>query len=326
MPKNDFAKFRKYSLIRKETSFDVEKATAELVDHCEKSLMKNISLTLLADDRFRGKFGNVCASLMWSVSLMPLHNHDFYEINYVEKGKCIEYIGNRAFVLEEGDFLLLPPTVCHASNPVGDSKCVNMIFKSEWICGVERQLSTDAQDNYLKRLQMQNTYMVFSAKNHMAFDTAKHIMSLFEAAEKLPEHHVLYVECLALKMLLEFLECKYTETFYTSEKKYISGATTEAVLQYIKNNLSTVTLENIAAHFGYSTAHLSRLIKKYTGSSFSTYLMLERITRAEHLLAKTDIAITKVPATIGIESKEYFSRVFKKYNNVSPSQYRKMHR
>ena len=38
----------------------------------------------------------------------------------------------------------------------------------------------------------------------------------------------------------------------------------------------------------FLTMLLSKLIKKYTGNGFSTYLSLERMIRAEYLLAKTD--------------------------------------
>lgn len=77
MPKNDFEKYLKYSLIRDKSTFDVDKAIAELVDHCEKALMKNISFTLLADDRFKESTGNIRAGWMGR-SVYPLHNHDFF--------------------------------------------------------------------------------------------------------------------------------------------------------------------------------------------------------------------------------------------------------
>jgi AraC-like DNA-binding protein len=47
---------------------------------------------------------------------------------------------------------------------------------------------------------------------------------------------------------------------------------------------------------------------------------------AEHLLSKTDMPIREIAVSTGLESPEYFSRVFKKYNGVSPMQYRKEHR
>lgn len=324
MPVNDLGKFSKYSPEKKEIFFDVERTISQTVDHAEKLRLKGINLTLLADDFFRKNKGNVSASIMFTGCVVPPHNHDYFEINYVISGKCVEYIGGSTFILNEGDFLLMPPSVYHAPNPVGNSKCVNILIRSDWIGGVEKKLIAYDLDSFLTRMQKQNTYMIFFAKNSTAFETANHMTDMFEDGKARPRYYELYAESLALKLLLELSECSYTETFYSSSKKCISGNMTEAILQYIKDNISTAELESTADHFGYSPSHLSRLIKNHTGNGFATYIMLQRMLRAEQLLSKTDIPIGKIPAMIGLESKEYFSRVFKKFNNISPSEYRKI--
>jgi len=324
MPINDFGKFSKYSPPKKEIVYDAEKTASELVSHAEKLRMKNINLTLLADDFFRDSRGVVASSVMFTGAIIPPHNHDYFEINYVISGQCVEYIGNRAFILEEGDFLLMPPAVSHAPGPVGHSKCVNVLMKCDWISSIEKRLIAYDLNNFLTRIQKQNTYMVFKAKDKPAFETAKFMSNACSDKEKQHNYHDIYTESLALKMLIELSECNCTETFYTSPKPHIAGNVSEAILQYIKDNLSAADLESTADHFGYSPSHISRLIKKHTGNGFSTYIILQRILRAEYLLAKTDIPIGRIPAIIGLDSKEYFSRVFKKYNNVSPQQYRSM--
>ena len=322
MPVNDLGKFMKYSPQKKEIVFDVDKTVSETVNHAEKLKLKDISLTLLADDFFRENLGNISASIMYTGSVIPPHNHDYFEINYVISGKCAQYIGGNTFILEEGDFLLMPPSVCHAPGVVGNSKCVNILMRSEWIRSLEKKLIAYDLDSFITRMQRQNTYMVFSAKDGRAFESANSLTEMFENKNSRTRYHELYAESLALKMLLELSECKCTETFYTSPKPYVSGNIPEAILQYIKDNISTAELESTADHFGYSPSHLSRLIKKHTGNGFSAYIMLQRMLRAEQLLSKTDIPIGKIPAMIGLDSKEYFSRMFKRFNNVSPSEYR----
>ena len=325
MPANDLGKFLKYSPEKKEVFFDVEKTISQTVDHAEKLGMKGILLTLLADDFFRENKGSISASVMYTKSVVPPHNHDYFEINYVISGKCVEYIGNRTFILDEGDFLFMPPVVHHAPNPVGDSICVNILMKSEWVSTLENRIITYDLDSFLTRMQKQNTYMVFKAKEKKAFSTANELYNLFIDRKSKP-YRELFAENLAEKLLLELSECDFSETYYTSPVPRVSSDTHSAILQYITNNISTATLSDVADHFGYSKTHLSRLIKNHTGNGFSKYIMLQRILRAEQLLSKTDIPIGKIPAMIGLDSNEYFSRVFKKYNNVSPFQYRNMHK
>ena len=321
MPANDLGKFMKYSPQKDEICFDVEKAISQTVDHAEKLKLKGIRLTLLADDFFGENKGSISARIMYTGAIVPPHNHDYFEINYVISGKCVEYIGNRTFILDEGDFLLMPPAVHHAPNPVGDSKCVNILMKSDWISRLEKRIIAYDLDSFLTRMQKQNTYMVFKAKNRDAFNTANRLCGLFDGGES-KHYRELCAENLAEKLLLELSECDFSETYYTSPAPRVTADIHSALLQYISDNISTASLSDVADHFGYSKTHLSRLIKNHTGNGFSTFIMLQRMLRAEQLLSKTDIPIGKIPAMIGLDSKEYFSRMFKRFNNVSPSEYR----
>lgn len=326
MPVNDFDKFRKYAPIKEAEYLGVEKNFSALIDNAEKFNLKGVQLTLLADDFFGEDKGSVSAQFMSTETHIPPHNHDFHEINYVISGKCAQYIGGRTFVLEEGDFLFMPPSVFHASAPVDDSICVNILLKSKFVSDFEKKLISYDLDNYLTRMQKQNTYMVFKAKGLLADDTAKGLTEYFKSKENQLRYHDLYAERLVEKLLLELSECESEETAFSAKRYFSTTDISAIILQYIRDNISSATRESVADHFGYSPIHLSRIIKKHTGNSFSTFILLQRMLRAEHLLTQTDISIGKIPAMIGLDSKEYFSRAFKKYNNVSPRQYRNMHK
>ena len=48
-----------------------------------------------------------------------------------------------------------------------------------------------------------------------------------------------------------------------------------------------------------------------------------RVKRAAELLENTDLPMQKVGEEVGFSDQNYFSRIFKKYNGVSPLNYRK---
>ena len=100
----------------------------------------------------------------------------------------------------------------------------------------------------------------------------------------------------------------------------------DIILQYIRDNISSINLESASAHFGYTGAHLSRLVKKYTGSSFAVFVNTQRILKAEYLLSATGVPISSIQSLVGLDSKEYFSRMFKKLSGMTPSDYRKKYR
>ena len=72
-----------------------------------------------------------------------------------------------------------------------------------------------------------------------------------------------------------------------------------------------------------SIGHLSTLIKKETGMSFTEYITEKRMEDAKKLLLKEELSIEEVAEKVGYHDYFYFTKAFKKYAGVSPSIYRK---
>ena len=95
------------------------------------------------------------------------------------------------------------------------------------------------------------------------------------------------------------------------------------ILQYVKDTYTTLTLPELAAKFGYSESQIARIIKKYTGFTYSTYVMTLRINTATFLLKSTKYTVAQIAETVGIKSPEYFCRLYKKQVGYSPIQHKK---
>lgn len=100
-------------------------------------------------------------------------------------------------------------------------------------------------------------------------------------------------------------------------------------LKYIKEYLDNhykekVTLDTLADQFFINKFYLTRIFKEQYGSSINNYLIQKRITSAKQLLRFTDNSIDYICAECGIEDANYFSRLFKKVEGVSPGEYRKL--
>ena len=92
---------------------------------------------------------------------------------------------------------------------------------------------------------------------------------------------------------------------------------------YIEEHHNSVTLNSLAAHFGYTPEYTSRLIRKITGSSFMELLSESRMKHAIALLNSTSLPVSNVANAVGYESTENFIRVFKKRYSMTPSAYRR---
>jgi two-component system response regulator YesN len=101
----------------------------------------------------------------------------------------------------------------------------------------------------------------------------------------------------------------------------------KAVEQYITDNLKEdINLKDTAAKFNLSPYYFSRTFKKVFGYNFSDYLNLIRINKAKELLKDDSLSIKEICYLVGYSDPNYFSKVFKKYEGVTPTEYReKLH-
>jgi len=83
-----------------------------------------------------------------------------------------------------------------------------------------------------------------------------------------------------------------------------------------------VTLNEVAEHAFVSTYYISRMFKKEMGKNFVDYLNELRIEKAKELLKDVQFKTYEVAEKVGIPDAHYFSRLFKKYVGVTPTEYR----
>lgn len=116
---------------------------------------------------------------------------------------------------------------------------------------------------------------------------------------------------------------KAKEYVHTLEQ---SQSVVERVIQFIKLHISEdLSREEIANHVFLNPDYLTRIFKKETGMAISDYLFQERLRLAQELLAKTEIPIGAIASRIGYANFSHFSRMFKKYTNLNPNEYRQLH-
>ena len=103
-----------------------------------------------------------------------------------------------------------------------------------------------------------------------------------------------------------------------------SGDIVKDICSYIDENLGNeLTRDEIAGRFFLSKDYISHIFKDTMGVSLIDYINKEKIRVAKHLLKTTGLPIGIVSSKVGYSNFAYFSRVFKKYEGVSPNEYRR---
>ena len=97
------------------------------------------------------------------------------------------------------------------------------------------------------------------------------------------------------------------------------------VRMYLEENyFSRVSLDTLSSLFYIDKFYLCSQFKEQYGVSVMDYLISVRITEAEKLIRFTDKTMDEIANAVGINGAAYFSRLFKKVEGVSPSEFRKM--
>lgn len=83
-----------------------------------------------------------------------------------------------------------------------------------------------------------------------------------------------------------------------------------------------INMNSLASDTGMSPRSFNRRFKDATGQTPSAYLQQTRIRNATELLKSTNLSIGDVAFQVGYGDKSHFTQLFKKIQNVTPSEYR----
>ena len=123
-------------------------------------------------------------------------------------------------------------------------------------------------------------------------------------------------------LLTLLMESSWHRGAHTNAPKKMDISLVKSFLdEHYKEKLS---LESVASHFFIDKHYLARLFKEQYGVTLVTYLQQVRITHAKRMLRFTNKSIEEIGLECGIGELNYFSRVFKKLEGVSPSEFRRV--
>lgn len=105
-------------------------------------------------------------------------------------------------------------------------------------------------------------------------------------------------------------------------RNYSSSLKVERVIAYMHQHIQQrVTLPELSAVMQISPFYLSRTFKTITGYSIIEYFNRIKIDKAKELIIEGDKKVKEVAQILGFSDEFYFSRMFKKVEGVSPSEF-----
>lgn len=115
---------------------------------------------------------------------------------------------------------------------------------------------------------------------------------------------------------------EYCRLVKNHNKQGFSPVIRQAVTVIEADLSAEMNLHVLAKELGVSNGYLSAQFKKETGKTVTQYIWDKRLSYAIHLLKSTTLQIQTVAQHCGIMDVHYFSKLFKKHTEKTPSQFR----
>ena len=256
----------------------------------------------------------------WDGFNMSFHAHNAVEIMYVITGSCLVDAEDTSVSMKKGELILLDANVRHRLQVEKGAPCrmLNIEFAfcpldsylpsfSELVCGSRslKQLLASALPYFVLR------------DSDEIYVTMKSLIMELDRDDTMESQLVQ----LLFDQLLIRLSRLYCEE--TSKNSGPSVIHVKKAVQYMHQHYdSDIQIKDIASAAKVHPGYLHRIFKSNKGCTISEYLLRIRMEKAKTLLSNTDIQISDIPGYIGINSRQYFAFIFKKYSGLSATSYR----
>ena len=144
------------------------------------------------------------------------------------------------------------------------------------------------------------------------------IISLLESGYS--REIVEYVNISLWQLLASFI---YNDFFSKIRHQSKDTNIVDTAINYMKENIDrSISVDELAGHLNYSNSYLYSLFKEETGYSPIHYFNHLKIQKACQYLSFTNLSIKEISFELGFSDPFYFSRLFKKLMELSPTEYR----
>ncbi|MCC7507686.1 MAG: helix-turn-helix domain-containing protein [Saprospiraceae bacterium] len=255
----------------------------------------------------------------------PIHNHPEYELNFVAGISGSRTVGDSTERYADFDLVLLGPYLYHKWD--GDAA---LLASGQAYRVITIQFGMDLFNAHL--MQKERFYkirkLLQDSRRGIRF-SAKTIQEAMPLMLSLTEDKG-FANVIEFLSLLDLLSRSDDVAFLASE-----GFTPQAVrtdnnriqiaYAYILRNFANANMKigDLAALVNMSESAFSHFFQKYTNKSFTQFLIDVRVGHACKLLLDTDETINQICYQSGFNNLANFNRLFRKYRNCTPHEYRR---
>lgn len=233
--------------------------------------------------------------------------HSYWELTYVDKGELLTTIDGVSYHLKQGDLIFYAPMQFHTQSTFEkiSSSYLTINFKMNF--------------NHADLL----CNKIFSLKRDSYFIVTKLIEELSNDNLYSNDLSLCYLKQLIIQMLR--LDNSYFHSKPTTHmQQTYENELLNDILLYIDNNIyEKISVSTLCEHFCISTSMLHSLFRKNMNNTAKNYINELKLSKSKELIRNSTHTLSEISEMLGFSSIHYFSKKFKSYFNISPTEYSK---
>ncbi|MBR1879223.1 MAG: helix-turn-helix domain-containing protein [Prevotella sp.] len=253
----------------------------------------------------------------------PIHNHDVFELNFVEHATGVRRIvGDSNEVIGEYDLVLITsPDLEHVWEQNG--------CQSDDIREVTVQFDIDISESGIFARNPFNSMkkMMEEAQKGLCFpmDAIMRVYQQIDTLSSVKDGFYAFIQFMTI--LYELSKCDGARTLASSSFAKVEVSSDSRRIQKVRSFIDQhyrdeIRLNQIADIAGMSSSAFSRFFKLHTGRNLSEYIIDLRLGYASRMLVDSTNSIAEIGYSCGFNNLSNFNRIFKKRKGCSPSEFR----
>ncbi len=253
--------------------------------------------------------------------------HDFWEMVYIDKGEMICTADKNRFILKSGEMTFHKPNEFH--NLSGDNRTAPNISIITFECRSSAMKYFEGKIFKLNQEEKAMLSLLFS-EGLSCFRLADEKNPLLQKLVKV--ENAPFGSSQMTKNLLEaFLIMLYRHTDVLTKKMrrsyVIDGVEVpyniKEIIDFLKHNIyGKITITDVAKAVGKSESSVKKLFDSYQKNGIMKYYNSLKIKESKKLIREGKYNITQISDMLCFDNPQYFSKSFKKFTNMTPSEYK----
>ena len=247
------------------------------------------------------------------------HAHDSFFLVYVLEGETLEFIEGQPFDVTENDLLLITPYTRHHNIFTADSKILFIHIDSE-------KFLQSLQPAVMENIFFSDFFCDFLSDSHtrkalLFKDCIPHVNWILELIlkEYLSED-LLFNSCIQYLLGTLVIELARSQSYQAQNFSECASPHMKEILLYITKNFRDTSLTQVASHFGYNSAYLSRRIRQSTGKNFGQLITDYKLNLAVIMIRQQNLSIEKIAYSCGYQDISTFYKAFRKKFHCTPKE------